>query len=67
MCGKSLWLPWYQSPAELTHHDSKFGLAFLEAKERSNARTRHGSFNTSVIEVNKADLTMFLQSLCNGS
>lgn len=44
--------------------DSEFGLAFLDAKERCNARTRHGSFDTSVLEINKADLMVFLESLC---
>jgi len=42
-----------------------FGLAFLEAKERCKARARHGSFDTSVLEVNKDDLNIFLQALCN--
>ncbi|KZT42017.1 cell division control protein 45 [Sistotremastrum suecicum HHB10207 ss-3] len=42
-----------------------FGLAFLDAKEICNARSRHGTFDTSVIEINEADLTMFLQALCN--
>ncbi|KAF9518396.1 hypothetical protein BS47DRAFT_1371034 [Hydnum rufescens UP504] len=32
---------------------NQFGLAFLGAKDRSNARTRHGTFDTSVVEVNK--------------
>jgi len=40
-----------------------FGLAFLEAKDRSNARTRHGTFDTSVVEVNKDDLASFLEAL----
>ncbi len=43
---------------------SEFGLAFLDAKERCNARTRHGSFDTSVIEINKADLNIFLETMC---
>ena len=43
---------------------SEFGLAFLDAKERCNARTRHGSFDTSVIEINKDDLPVFLETLC---
>ena len=42
---------------------SQFGLAFLAAKDRSNARTRHGTFDTSVVEVNKEDLTVFLEQL----
>lgn len=42
---------------------SHFGVAFVEAKIRSNARTRHGTFDTSVVEVNKEDLTSFLEEL----
>lgn len=45
---------------------SEFGLAFLDAKERCNARTRHGSFDTSVIEINKDDLKIFLETMCEG-
>jgi cell division control protein 45 len=45
---------------------SEFGLAFLDAKERCNARTRHGSFDTSVLEINQADLRIFLETLCEG-
>lgn len=45
---------------------SEFGLAFLDAKERCNARTRHGSFDTSVLEINKDDLNIFLETLCEG-
>ncbi|KAF8334992.1 CDC45 family [Cantharellus anzutake] len=41
-----------------------FGVAFIEAKERSNARTRQGgTFDTSVIEVKKEDFTTFLEEL----
>lgn len=43
---------------------NEFGLAFLDAKERCNARTRHGSFDTSVLEINKDDLKVFLETLC---
>ena len=46
---------------------SEFGLAFLDAKERCNARTRHGSFDTSVIEINKDDLKVFLETLVEGA
>lgn len=42
---------------------SRFGDGFLEATERSKARTRHGTFDTSVIEVNKADLPRFIGAL----
>lgn len=45
---------------------SEFGLAFLDAKERCNARTRHGSFDTSVLEINQEDLKVFLETLCEG-
>lgn len=47
-------------------HYSEFGLAFLDAKERCNAHTRHGSFDTSVLEIKKQDLQMFLETLCEG-
>nr|GAT59629.1 cell division control protein 45 [Mycena chlorophos] len=43
---------------------NEFGLAFLDAKERCNARTRHGSFDTSVLEINQEDLKIFLETLC---
>ncbi|KAL1746087.1 CDC45 family [Schizophyllum fasciatum] len=45
---------------------NEFGLQFLDAKERCNARTRHSTFDTSVIEINKADLNIFLTTLCEG-
>lgn len=45
---------------------SEFGLAFLDAKERCNARTRHGTFDTSVIEIDQADLKKFVDTLCDG-
>ncbi|KAI0093556.1 CDC45-like protein [Irpex rosettiformis] len=45
---------------------NEFGLAFIEAKERCNARTRHGSFDASVIEIYKNDLKVFLETLCEG-
>ncbi|KAI0687122.1 CDC45-like protein [Cytidiella melzeri] len=45
---------------------NEFGLAFLDAKEKCNARTRHGSFDTSVIEINKDDLKVFLETMCEG-
>ncbi|KEP53440.1 PAB-dependent poly(A)-specific ribonuclease subunit PAN2 [Rhizoctonia solani 123E] len=40
-----------------------FGLAFLKAKGESNARTRHGTFDTSVVEVNMDDLQLFTEAL----
>lgn len=46
--------------------NSEFGLAFLDAKERCNARTRHGTFDTNVLEIKKEDLDLFLQTLCEG-
>ncbi|KAF8522220.1 CDC45-like protein [Hysterangium stoloniferum] len=44
---------------------NQFGLAFLDAKTRCNARTRHSSFDTSVLEINQADLSVFLETLCH--
>ncbi|KAG8827466.1 hypothetical protein FRC19_002919 [Serendipita sp. 401] len=41
----------------------QFGTAFLEAQNRSNARTRHTTFDTSVVEVDKEDLSAFLTKL----
>ncbi|KAG8704339.1 hypothetical protein FRC09_003610 [Ceratobasidium sp. 395] len=43
--------------------NNAFGLAFLQAKEESNARTRHGTFDTSVVEVNMDDLQVFTEAL----
>ncbi|KAB5596531.1 PAB-dependent poly(A)-specific ribonuclease subunit PAN2 [Ceratobasidium theobromae] len=43
--------------------NNAFGLAFLQAKEESNARTRHGTFDTSVVEVNMDDLQLFTEAL----
>ena len=42
---------------------SEFGLAFLKAKDVSNARARHGTFETSVIEVNAQDFGAFMDVL----
>lgn len=42
---------------------NQFGLAFMEAQNRSNARTRHSAFDTSVVEVDKEDLQPFLTKL----
>ena len=39
--------------------------AFLDAKERCNARTRHGTFDTSVLEINRDDLKVFLETMCD--
>ncbi|TFY80719.1 hypothetical protein EWM64_g3292, partial [Hericium alpestre] len=39
---------------------NEFGLAFLDAKEDSGARTRHSSFDTSILEVNEADFDRFI-------
>jgi cell division control protein 45 len=50
-----------------TFLSSEFGLAFMDAKERCNAHTRHGSFDTSVLEVRQSDLKMFLETLCEGA
>ena len=54
----------YRVPV-LTYGHSEFGLAFLDAKERCNARTRHGTFDTSVLEINKDDLKVFLETMCD--
>jgi len=35
----------------------------MQAKTRSGARTRYGTFDTSVVEVNKEDLAGFLEAL----
>lgn len=35
----------------------------MEAKTRSGARTRYGTFDTSIVEVNKEDLAGFLEAL----
>ncbi|KAF8758519.1 CDC45-like protein [Rhizoctonia solani] len=43
--------------------NNAFGLAFLQAKADSNARTRHGTFDTSVVEVNVDDLQLFTEAL----
>ncbi|KAI6019747.1 CDC45 family [Pisolithus orientalis] len=43
---------------------NEFGLAFINAKDRCNARSSHNSFNTSVLEVDREDLKMFLEALC---
>ncbi|KAI6043141.1 CDC45 family [Pisolithus marmoratus] len=43
---------------------NEFGLAFINAKDRCNARSSHNSFNTSVLEIDREDLKMFLEALC---
>ncbi|KAH7929792.1 CDC45-like protein [Leucogyrophana mollusca] len=43
---------------------NEFGLAFLHAKDRCHARSRHGSFDTSILEIDQNDLKMFLETLC---
>ncbi|KAI6109948.1 CDC45 family [Pisolithus sp. B1] len=43
---------------------NEFGLAFINAKDRCNARSSHNSFNTSVLEIDREDLRMFLEALC---
>lgn len=43
---------------------SEFGLAFINAKDRCNARSSHNSFNTSVLEIDQEDLKIFLEALC---
>ena len=46
--------------------NSDFGLAFLDAKEETGARTRHSAFDTSVLEVNEADFEAFLAEVIRG-
>ncbi|KIK77725.1 hypothetical protein PAXRUDRAFT_36749 [Paxillus rubicundulus Ve08.2h10] len=43
---------------------NEFGLAFINAKDRCNARSSHNSFNTSVLEIDQDDLKVFLEALC---
>ncbi|KAH0830455.1 CDC45 family [Lanmaoa asiatica] len=43
---------------------NEFGLAFINAKERCNARSSHNSFNTSILEIDQDDLKVFLEALC---
>jgi len=43
---------------------NEFGLAFINAKERCNARSSHNSFNTSILEIDQEDLKVFLEALC---
>ncbi|KAI9569534.1 CDC45 family [Boletus coccyginus] len=43
---------------------NEFGLAFINAKERCNARSSHNSFNTSILEIDQNDLKVFLEALC---
>ncbi|PFH50087.1 hypothetical protein AMATHDRAFT_61914 [Amanita thiersii Skay4041] len=45
---------------------NEFGLAFLDAKDRCNARTRYNTFDTSVLEIDQADLKKFLEALSEG-
>lgn len=44
---------------------SEFGLAFINAKDRCNARSSHNSFNASVLEIDQEDLKVFLETLCD--
>ena len=44
---------------------SEFGLTFLDAKEDSNARTRHSSFDTNVLMVDEADFDKFIAQVYN--
>ncbi|EIW85425.1 CDC45-like protein [Coniophora puteana RWD-64-598 SS2] len=43
---------------------NEFGVAFMDAKERCNARTKHTTFDTNVLEINQDDLKFFLETLC---
>ncbi|KAJ3564283.1 hypothetical protein NP233_g8402 [Leucocoprinus birnbaumii] len=45
---------------------NQFAMAFVEARDRCNASTRHTSFNTNIIEVRKEHIKAFLAALCEG-
>jgi len=52
------------SPVLTCEFSSEFGLAFIEAKQRCNARSRHSTFDASVLEIEQEDLKLFLETLC---
>ncbi|KDR81482.1 hypothetical protein GALMADRAFT_89457 [Galerina marginata CBS 339.88] len=43
---------------------NQFGLTFLDARERSNAQLRYGTFDTSILEIDEKELGVFLEALC---
>ena len=49
--------------AIVTMKRSRFGAAFRGAAQRTNARIKHDSFDTSVIEVQREDLRKFIDCL----
>ncbi len=42
---------------------STFGLAFQMAASNSGARNKHDGFESSVIEINQADFSLFIENL----
>lgn len=64
MYGKSAYALYVLAPGLTNHFPSEFGLAFLDARDRCNAKTRHGTFDTSVLEISSEDLKPFLEALC---
>lgn len=43
--------------------NSRFSTAFISAKDRSHARAKFLTFDTSVVELDREDLTNFLEEL----
>jgi len=43
---------------------SKFSLSFHEAIEHCNVDVQFGSFDASVVEIEKQDLKVFLDAVC---
>jgi cell division control protein 45 len=56
----------YQYPTFTVFYVSDFAITFLHARDRSNAKVKHTSFDTSVIEVQQNELTSFLEALTEG-
>lgn len=52
-----------ESDHHLNHVLSEFGLAFLHAQEECSARSKLVTFDTSVVEIDQADLKLFLETL----
>ncbi|TFK76580.1 CDC45-like protein [Pluteus cervinus] len=43
-----------------------FSAAFIHAQARCNAEVKHVSFDTNVVQIDQAELPMFLDALCEG-
>ncbi|KAF9501218.1 cell division control protein 45 [Pleurotus eryngii] len=43
---------------------NQFGLAFIDAVERTNARGQYATFHSNVFEIAQTDLQIFLEALC---